>query len=119
MTTHSLSHCLTKKLSISLSRRNKRKRRGRGKRRRYDVQRKKERRSYICPLSMNKKKMNNVTKSGRNNVSEDVISSYAFSSVKPFFCLLFMSLYLTSTKFESLYLSELQCCVNVKKIKDR
>lgn len=45
--------------------------------------RKKGRRSYICPLSKNKKEVNKVTKSGRNNVSEDVISSYTFSSVKP------------------------------------
>lgn len=76
---HSLTH--THKLSMLLSHRNKKKRRGRGKRRRYDAQRKKERRSYICPLSKNKKKANNVTKSGRNNASEDVISSYPFSSV--------------------------------------
>lgn len=71
------------KTNVLLSHRNKRKRRGRGKRRTYDMQRKKGRRNYICPLSKNKKKVNNVTKSGRINVSEDVISSYTFSSVKP------------------------------------
>lgn len=98
MTTLSLSHAHKKKLSLLLSHRNKRKRRGRGKRRRYDVQRKKERRSYICPLSKNKKKANNVTKSGRNNASEDVISSYAFSSVN---LSVYLCFFLTFTKFES------------------